>query len=304
VLSACSIKAIAAALSALGAGPRLQAPSDAARTAMVKDLIMGGVVAWTVPRIPIQKCHFQPEAAASRIKSRYTQPKLTRGDLTPRYRMRTFGFCLGSAALAATLAATLATPSLARAQRNSRRSAHHTTTPEAASAVAQPCSTGCGDYSLSVVSALLPAEAPGSAGSDVVTLVIENRGTVSAPVSLVSVGPKSHLVSARHSAIPALAPGERVTVQLPVEEGPDGTQCISITISPAPEQDPARLQVLASTAPIPATEAISGISRSLSDWSVSPDLPYWPDIPAVSELGPSDYVAVSDFLPFSVYGAI
>ncbi len=107
--------------------------------------------------------------------------------------------------------------------------------------------------------------------------MIENRGTAPAPVSFISVAPKNQLAAARHSTIPALAPGERATVQLPVDTGPDGTQCISITISPAPARDPATAQTLASAAPnhsstAPTPPAASAVPRL-------PELPYWPDMP-------------------------
>ena len=96
----------------------------------------------------------------------------------------------------------------------------------------------------------MPSESAGKA-SDVMTLVIENRGTITAPVSMVSVAPQNHLSLARQSAIPALAPGQRTTIQLPVQTAPDGTQCVSITISPAPAADPATARFLAAAIPDP-----------------------------------------------------
>ncbi|HSU96353.1 MAG TPA: hypothetical protein VLI40_03940 [Gemmatimonadaceae bacterium] len=89
------------------------------------------------------------------------------------------------------------------------------------------------------------------AASDVVTLVIENRGTIEAPVSMVSVAPRNHLSLARQTAIPALAPGQRTTIQLPVVTAADGTECVSITISPAPVADPATARFLAAAIPDP-----------------------------------------------------
>ena len=176
------------------------------------------------------------------------------------------------------LGVALVSPSMASAQR-SRRAARGTAAPHAANASANPCSEDCGDYSLSIVSALLPSESSGSAGAEFVTLVIENRGTAPAPVSFISVAPKNQLAAARHSTIPALAPGERATVRLPVETGTDGTQCISITISPAPVRDPAIAHALASATPTPGIAdptlpVVSGLAR-LSE------LPYWPDLPTL-----------------------
>lgn len=221
--------------------------------------------------------------------------------------MRTFGLGLRPSAFSATVAAAAAAillaPSLASAQRNSRRAASHKAAPEATNTAAQPCGSGCGDYSLSVVSALLPAETDGPTGSDLVTLVIENSGTASAPASLVSVAPKNRLASSRMSAIPALAPGERFTVQLPVEIGPDGTQCVSITIRPAPSQDPTRVQVLASAERLPgvaAPDADLFVAPTAIEPPVSPDLPYWPDLPPVQRFDLGGHTLAHDFLRFSV----
>ena len=90
-----------------------------------------------------------------------------------------------------------------------------------------------GDYSLAIVSAVLPALTP-DVTSDMATLVIENRGTVTSPASLVSVAPRDHLSLARQSSIAPLAPGQRATIRVPVRIGQDGTECISITITDAP----------------------------------------------------------------------
>lgn len=92
------------------------------------------------------------------------------------------------------------------------------------------------------------------ASSDVVTLVIENRGSIDAPISLVSVAPRNHLTLARQTAIPALAPGQRTTVRLPVAIASDGTQCVSITIGPAPVADPATARFLAAAIPDPGIQ--------------------------------------------------
>lgn len=171
--------------------------------------------------------------------------------------MRTFGLSLGVAAAAAAFLA----PSQLLAQRNARRSTPDVRASESApvhrSAPVAPkgtsarhCTSNCGDYSLAIVSAVMPSESAG-ATSDVVTLVIENRGTIAAPVSMVSVSPQNHLSLARQSAIPALAPGQRTTIRLPVATAPDGTQCVSITISPAPVADPATARFLAAAIPDP-----------------------------------------------------
>lgn len=211
--------------------------------------------------------------------------------------MRTFGLSVGAVALAASLAA----PSLANAQRNGHRSLRRAAVPSAARSTAARCSSDCGSYSLAVVSALLQVETPGST-SDMVTLVIENRGTTPAPVSLVSVAPQNHLAAARRSTIPALAPGERATVQLPVETGPDGTQCISITMAPAPAANPGTARFLASA--IPELGSVPG-ATGLPLWSALPDLPYWPDLPDVAVV-PDDrtYAEPGEFLPFDAYGAV
>ncbi|MEO7041359.1 MAG: hypothetical protein ABI035_03775 [Gemmatimonadaceae bacterium] len=189
--------------------------------------------------------------------------------------MRTFGPPLAAIALGVALVS----PSMASAQRNGRRSTSGHAAPRAANAAANPCSENCGDYSLSIVSALLPSESSGAPGAEFVTFVIENRGTAPAPVSFISVAPKNQLAAARHSTIPALAPGERATVRLPVETGPDGTQCISITISPAPVRDPGTAQALASATPNPGITAPT--PATVPDLSRPSELPYWPNPPKV-----------------------
>lgn len=176
--------------------------------------------------------------------------------------MRTFGSPLGVALATASLLA----PSQLLAQRNVRRSTaavrvsaqpaspdrstHTRSANSPANSSARNCISDCGDYSLAIVSAVMPSEAA-HAASDVVTLVIENRGTIEAPVSMVSVAPRDHLSLARQATIPALAPGERTTIRLPVVTAADGTQCVSITISPAPVVDPATAQFLAAAIPDP-----------------------------------------------------
>ena len=172
--------------------------------------------------------------------------------------MRTFGLSLGVAAAATAFLA----PSQLLAQRNTRRStsavrvsqqpapALPSTQSRPVTSPAHHCTSDCGDYSLAIVSAVMPSEAASTA-SDVVTLVIENRGTIEAPVSMVSVAPRNHLSLARQTAIPALAPGERTTIRLPVVTAADGTECVSITISPAPAADPATARFLAAAIPDP-----------------------------------------------------
>ena len=163
--------------------------------------------------------------------------------------MRTFVSSLGIVAIAASI---VLPPSLS-AQRNARRSAPSAATrDERTSANVTPaanhCKANCGEYSLAVVSAVLPSETEGTS-SDVVTLVIENRGGLSAPAAMISVAPRNHLTLARRTTIPALAPGERTTVELPVSMAPDGTQCISITITPSPVPSPSAARFLASAIP-------------------------------------------------------
>jgi hypothetical protein len=158
--------------------------------------------------------------------------------------MRSFVSSLGIV----TIAASIVVPSSLSAQRNVRRSAPRAATSDEAGSVtpaASHCRANCGAYSLAVVSAVLPSETE-DASSDVVTLVIENRGGLSAPVATISVAPRNHLTLARRTTIPALAPGERTTVELPVSMGPDGTQCISITITPSPVSSPSTARFLAS----------------------------------------------------------
>lgn len=160
--------------------------------------------------------------------------------------MSTFVSSLGSLALAASI---VAAPTLA-AQRHARRSPVQSLANNGASeATATPhCGANCNSYALAVVSAVLPSDTQ-SAASDVVTLVIQNRGGISAPPSLISVAPRNHLSLAHATVVPALAPGERTTIELPVSMSPDGTQCISITITPSPAPPPVAARFLASAIP-------------------------------------------------------
>ncbi|HEY8310162.1 MAG TPA: hypothetical protein VIG47_06375 [Gemmatimonadaceae bacterium] len=168
--------------------------------------------------------------------------------------MRTFSSTLAGAFLAAAIAA----PSLALAQQGA-----------------------ASDYSLQVVSAVLPAETAG-ASTDLVTLVVENRGSVDAPLSLISVAPRDHLSLARQSAIPALHPGQRTTIQLPVQIAATGTSCISITITAVPIPDPAIARFLAAAIPEPMIEgpalSASGYPSPFHDVAVYGELAAFGDL--------------------------
>ena len=200
--------------------------------------------------------------------------------------MRTFRSSLCVTALAAAVLALAVMPAGANAQRNVRRSTHRSASttsnsPDRGQHVAAPrhsraCGDDCGGYTLAVVSAVLPSETAGVT-SDVVTLVIENQGTSSAPASVITVAPKDRLTLARWSTIPALAPGQRATVQLPVEIGPDGTPCISITIATAPPVAAPATTFLASAVP----DAIP--SLALDDSWQAPDL--WSAFPRFENPG-------------------
>ncbi len=173
--------------------------------------------------------------------------------------MRTLVSSLGTLVIVASISAT----SSLSAQRNVRRSAPPAATSDEAGPVAPTafhCKSDCGAYSLAVVSALLPAETEG-VSSSVVTLVVENRGGLSAPTATISVAPRNHLALAHLTTIPALGPGERTTVELPVSMAPDGTQCISITITPSPARLPAASQFLASAIPDPKLQ-----TSDYGDW--------------------------------------
>jgi hypothetical protein len=179
--------------------------------------------------------------------------------------MRTIHLSAAAATTAAAIAASFLIASPVTAQRNVRRASAHSAMASSRSArgsgnatgqarsAARRCAPQCGDYSLAVVSALLPARIAGASAAatpELVTLVIENRGTALAPASVISVAPRQHVTLARQTSIPSLAPGERTTIQLPVEAGPDGAECISMTITPAPVADPATARFLASAAPV------------------------------------------------------
>lgn len=172
--------------------------------------------------------------------------------------MSTFVSSLRTLAIAASI---VVTPALSAQRHSPRTSAQSLATNGASEATATAhCSANCNTYSLAVVSAVLPSETQ-SAASDVVTLVIQNRGGISAPPSMISVAPRNHLSLAHMTVVPALAPGERTTIELPVSTAPDGTQCISITITPSPVPPPAAARFLASAIPDPnvQTSAYAGM---------------------------------------------
>lgn len=88
------------------------------------------------------------------------------------------------------------------------------------------------DYNLSVVSALFPYNDGRSMGPPVLTLIVQNSGSVRSPGSTIAVAPRNHLSLVSSLTIPPLAPGEKSVVQIPLQMGPDGAPCIAITISP------------------------------------------------------------------------
>lgn len=88
------------------------------------------------------------------------------------------------------------------------------------------------DYTLSVVSALFPYNDGRTMGPPLLTLVVQNSGSVRSPGSTIAVSPRNHLSLVSRLTIPPLAPGEKSVVQIPLEMGPDGAPCIAITISP------------------------------------------------------------------------
>lgn len=151
------------------------------------------------------------------------------------------------------LCAAVTVPLPAGAQRHVRRPAPNAIHQSRATATDYKAAN-IGDYSLTIVSAVLPALTP-DATSDMATLVIENRGTMTSPASLVSVAPRDHLGLARQSSIAPLAPGQRATIRVPVRIGQDGTECISITITDAPvpiqPAEPAAARFLATATPAP-----------------------------------------------------
>jgi len=290
--------------SALGAALREQAPRHSART-----VNMAGLV------IPANRCVYRarrPGVQGRRhtsgrrwlwddilmFKSLCTPPTLSWEEPPSQHRMRTIPLSLSLGAVA--IAVSLATPSSATAQRNVRRATTRPSITRASSPLSsgraeraerpagparsaeQRCGADCGDYSLKVVSALLPYQ---SAASETVTLVIENRGTAPAPKSVISVAPRNHLTLASHSTVQPLAPGERATIQLPVAAGPDGAECISITITPAPAADPVAATFLAD-ATLPAVPGLD-----LGGWGETawPGFGSWGDFSPFDDFGRTGY---------------
>lgn len=160
--------------------------------------------------------------------------------------MRTFRL-LAPLALAV---ASIVISSPAAAQRHGRRSeartrsshveAVSTATADTLACDAEDCETvdqpdqvdQSDDYTLSVVSALFPYNDGRTMGPPLLTLVVQNSGSVRSPGSTIAVSPRNHLSLVSRLTIPPLAPGEKSVVQIPLEMGPDGAPCIAITISP------------------------------------------------------------------------
>lgn len=78
-----------------------------------------------------------------------------------------------------------------------------------------------------------------------------------------------------------LAPGQRAVVQLPVAVGPDGTPCISITITDVPAVDPAIARFLATVIPDPqiGSGAWGGLASTDS----------WTGFSPFSDIGRAEY---------------
>lgn len=166
---------------------------------------------------------------------------------------------LRSFSVVSAIAATILSASPAAAQRHARhqrlaateQSTPATSAVRAPTAPSAPCDNGdCADdfddYTLSVVTALFPYDGA-TTGTQFMTLVIENRGTARAPSSVVAVAPRNHATLAKRVSFASLAPGARTTIQVPVEMGPDGVPCVTISIIPgvAPSVDQATRYALA-----------------------------------------------------------
>lgn len=164
--------------------------------------------------------------------------------------MRIIGRGFRSLSLALALTTIAAVP--AAAQRHVRRSRQASTVDDAPAARVIPArcnGDACAeDYELAVVAALFPYDDGLTHGPAVLTLVIENRGTTAAPLSMVNVAPLMRNVAAHHSAISALEPGERTVIEVPIEMGPDGAPCIAITVAPSLVPSPTQSLFYASTA--------------------------------------------------------
>ena len=161
--------------------------------------------------------------------------------------MRTFGLQHFSIALA--LAASLGGAPLAAQQ-----SADTTPAAPALLIPARCTDAGCGgDFQLAIVATLYPYYDGTVRGPAVLTLVIENRGRMPAPLSTLEVAPVARFASysvARRAPVAALMPGERTIVEIPLQlDAAGGAPCISISVSPSIVPTSAQAQRLASTLP-------------------------------------------------------
>lgn len=171
--------------------------------------------------------------------------------------MRTFGLQHSSIALA--LAASLAAVSLAAplaAQQRAGKGGDAAPVPAPTALVipAHCTDAGCGgDFQLAIVAALYPYYDGAVRGPGVLTLVIENRGRMPAPLSTLEVAPLARFASytvARRAPVDALMPGERTVVEIPLQLDANGAApCISISVSPSIAPTPAQAQRFASSAP-------------------------------------------------------
>lgn len=146
--------------------------------------------------------------------------------------------------LAPTLALVSATlcavsPLGAQRARQALRRHHAARTADAYAPTAYTIPTRCsdttcddGDVDLAIVAALFPYNDGRIVGPGVITLVVENRGTTRAPLAVVDVTPLTRFASARHTSVGALGPGERTVIEIPVEMGPHGAPCVSISVTP------------------------------------------------------------------------
>lgn len=161
--------------------------------------------------------------------------------------MRTIRRGFRSLSLALALTTIAAVP--AAAQRHVHRTRTVSDVPTARAIPARCNGDTCGeDYELAVVAALFPYDDGVTHGPAVLTLVIENRGTTAAPLSMLNVAPLMRNVAVHHSAIAALEPGERAVVEVPIEMGPDGAPCIAITVGPSLVPTPTQSLFYASAA--------------------------------------------------------
>ncbi len=142
-----------------------------------------------------------------------------------------------AAVAAAALVIAAAPVGAQRHQRHSRRQVPATTL---AASDTQCTYQDCGgDYSLNVVSARYPYADESATAAPVLTLVVENSGADRSPASEIAVAPRGGYALVKREVIPALAPGERTVVKVPLSLGPDGFSCVSISISAGLPQAPA-----------------------------------------------------------------